>query len=348
MSRFTMRDVARLAGALAIAAAGGAVFNHFHMPLAWMLGAMTACGLAAVMQVPVNAPQVTRTPMTVIIGTMLGSSFRPELLHALGEWIIPLLGLVVYLPLSSTVCNFYFRKVGGIDSRTAAFCSTPGGLVEMVVMGARHGADERTVALIHSARIFLVVLLLPFFVRLTTGAAIDTQGAGFVPLSAVGAEDVLWFVASGGMGLLLGKALRLPAKFLLGPMLASAIFHATGLTDFVLPTTVIAIAQIVMGATIGCRFMGTSARRILSVLAISVGSTLLLLAIAMGMAQILALASGIPFNAILLAYAPGGLAEMSLVALSLGLEVPFVVAHHMTRIFLVVVGMSFWLRREAG
>jgi uncharacterized membrane protein AbrB (regulator of aidB expression) len=44
------------------------------------------------------------------------------------------------------------------------------------------------------------------------------------------------------------------------------------------------------------------------------------------------------FVSLTLAYSPGGLAEMSLVALSLGIDVAFVAAHHIVRVIFVMVG----------
>ena len=46
---------------------------------------------------------------------------------------------------------------------------------------------------------------------------------------------------------------------------------------------------------------------------------------------------GLPIAALVLAFAPGGLAEMSLIALALGVDPAFVSSHHVVRIFLVVV-----------
>jgi len=43
-----------------------------------------------------------------------------------------------------------------------------------------------------------------------------------------------------------------------------------------------------------------------------------------------------PFANLVLAYPPGGLAEMSLIALALNGEVAFVLIHHMVRVALVV------------
>ncbi|HSK41850.1 MAG TPA: AbrB family transcriptional regulator, partial [Arenibaculum sp.] len=46
---------------------------------------------------------------------------------------------------------------------------------------------------------------------------------------------------------------------------------------------------------------------------------------------------GLGLSGLILAYAPGGLAEMSLIALSLDLDTAFVSTHHMVRIILIVV-----------
>ena len=46
--------------------------------------------------------------------------------------------------------------------------------------------------------------------------------------------------------------------------------------------------------------------------------------------------TGIPLPALVLAFAPGGLAEMSLIALALGVDAAFVSTHHIVRIVLIV------------
>lgn len=330
--------------ALACGIAGGAVFYLLNLPLAWMLGAMTACGIAALVGLPIAMPGPMRPPMTAVIGTMLGASFRPELLSSLPHWIVPLLGLIAFLIVSGAASYFYFARIVGLDRTTAYFAAMPGGLIDMVILGGERGGDVRSIALIHSARIFLVVLCLPSLIQLAAGITLDSQSAAYRPLSDLGVEAVLWFALAAVGGAAFGHLLRLPAKFLIGPMLASAVLHATGLTDFILPTVVVAAAQVVIGATVGARFAGTSPRVILRILTMSAGSTVLLLALTLLFAELVALVSDIPLEGLLLAYSPGGLAEMSLVAFTLGLEVPFVVAHHIARVFLVVAGAALFFR----
>ena len=46
--------------------------------------------------------------------------------------------------------------------------------------------------------------------------------------------------------------------------------------------------------------------------------------------------TGLPFHAIWLAFAPGGLAEMTLISLAMGVDVAFVSTHHVVRVAFMV------------
>jgi uncharacterized membrane protein AbrB (regulator of aidB expression) len=65
-------------------------------------------------------------------------------------------------------------------------------------------------------------------------------------------------------------------------------------------------------------------------------------------ASVIALQVGEPLAAVFLAFAPGGLAEMGLIALSLQMSVIYVTAHHVARIVLAVtVARLFWRKVES-
>ncbi|MBD9638723.1 AbrB family transcriptional regulator [Ensifer sp. ENS07] len=332
--------IAKFLLTLSIGGVGGWVMWHFHMPLAWLLGAMIFCGLAALAGLPLAMPKFARPPMTATIGAMLGTSFSPAVFEHAGVWLVSLAGLVFFIAAAASVAYVYFRKVGKFDHPTAFFSAMPGGLVEMVTLGAERGGDERMISLIHAARIFLVVLSLPFVIQLISGEEIGRSGSSYVPFSAVEAKDLAWFAAAIGLGVAAGIILRLPAQFLLGPMIVSAGLHLSGVSDFQLPSVFLAAAQVVIGATVGCRFINTAPKLILRVIGLSVGSTVFLLSVSLGFALLVSTMTGDRFVGTVLAYSPGGVAEMSLIALSLGIEVPFVVFHHIIRVLLVVAGSA--------
>lgn len=328
---------ARFTAAIALGIIGGWVFVLLKLPLPWMLGPMTFCTIAAILRAPVAAPPVIRPPMTVVIGVLLGASFTPDLIRQAPLWLPSVAGLVVFMLACSVLCVAFFRKVGRFDRTTAYFAGMPGGLVEMVTVGEEKGGDGRMIALVHSARILLVVLSLPFIVQWIEGIPLGgRRTAGISILDTPIASDI-WLVLCGFVGIFIGQILRLPAKYLLGPMLATALIHVTDVSDFHPPAEIVILAQLVLGVTIGCRFVGTPTALILRVLALSVGSTLILLALTTLFAWLVSRFSGYGMVPLMLAYSPGGLAEMSLVALALKIEVAFVAAQHIIRIFLVMV-----------
>ena len=161
-----VRIVLRFAAAVTVGAAGGALFAALHAPLPWVLGSMAACALASIARLPVAAGPATRRPMAAVIGVVLGCAIHPGLAGLVRDWWLPLLLLPVFLVIAALLSVTWFRRVAGFDPATAYFAGMPGGIAEMVLMGGERGADERTVGLIHAARIFLVVFALPFVIRI--------------------------------------------------------------------------------------------------------------------------------------------------------------------------------------
>jgi membrane AbrB-like protein len=339
------RTLAAFAGALAFGTVGGWIFAQFGVPLAWMLGSMVACTIAVMAGAPVATPKAVRPPVVALIGAALGTAFTGDVLSNLLAWTIPLAGLVVYLIVVGLGSYAYYRLVVRLDRPTAFFAGMPGGIVEMSMLGGERGGSESMIALAHSARIFLVVALVPFGVELLSGTVIPPGVAGRTPFGDVGRADVAWFLLATVGGVVFARLLRLPAPYLLGPMLASAGLHVTGVTDFEIPTLAVNAAQVAMGATIGCRFRGTSLRRLATVMGHSAVVIVGAIAVTMLFALALAPLAGVRPEALVLAYAPAGLAEMSLAALALGIEVPLVVAHHVIRLALVVAAADLVFRR---
>lgn len=323
--------------AIAIGAAGGALFAWMQLPLPWMLGAMVFTTVASMTGLKIKLPQRWRMIMSAVIGVMLGAAFTPDLINQLVTWSVTVFGLFCYAAISGTLVLFYFRKIAGYDPVTAYFASSPGGLNEMTLVGGEMGGDERIIALTHAARILLVVMIIPFMFRmfgnyeppegmLPPGSSFDLQ-----------IKDWLILIACAAIGPFVAKALRLPAAFLLGPMIFSAVVHLLGFTDDTPPSLLIAIAQLIIGTGVGCRFSGVEYKTVLRVVLVSIGSTVILLGSAIAVGMVLSHLVGIDWPVILLAYAPGGLAEMSMVALGIGSDVAFVATHHVFRIAIIML-----------
>lgn len=330
---------ARFSLALALGLGGGLAFQHLSLPLPWMMGPMLACTLAALLRLPVAAPPVIRPPMTMVIGVMLGAAFSPDLVTRILQWWPATLGLIAFIALCGGSVVWYFRSVGGYDPTTAYFAGMPGGLVEMVTLGEERGGDAQVIAAVHSVRILLIVMTLPFAIQWLEGVSLN-RIAGSVSVFSTPATAELWLIGCGLVGCVIGHRFNLPAKYLLGPMLASATVHLLGWSEFKPPFEVVNAAQLILGVVIGCRFQGAARRTVGRIVLLSLGSTAILLFWTAACATVLSWLSGVRTIALLLAYSPGGLAEMSLIALAVKAEVAFVAAHHIIRIFVVMVAAA--------
>ena len=334
--------------ALVIGSAGGWAAAALKLPLAWMIGSMVATTLAALAGVKIAVPMPLRGVMVALLGLMLGSRFSPEILDRLADWALSLAVLAAYIAAAAGVGLLYFRRLARFDPVTAYFSAMPGGLAEMTIVGSERGGDARILALVHSTRLLLVVLALPFAFEALSGVALGERPPPGEPLLSIAPQDLVLLGACGLVGALVAKALRLPAALLLGPMVLSAIVHLAGMTEASTPLELVIAAQVVIGAAVGARFAGSGGAMIWRTILVGIGATLLLVTVTLVFALLLHSATELPLSALVLAYAPGGLAEMSLIALALALDAAFVATHHIARICLIVLLAPVFYRRRGA
>lgn len=336
------------AKALLIGAAGGAVFDHFALPLAWLLGAMAATTAAALLGVRLAVPRWMNAAGFAVLGVLIGSGFSPEIFAGALSWAASLAVMLAYVAAVGAAGTLFFSRVLGYDRPTAFFAAMPGGVAEMTAFAAASGADVRVVSLIHCTRILLVTLAVPIGLRFAAGYephSVRELGGG---LFAVPAADAAVLAACAGLGYGLARALRLPAPFMLGALILSGAAHASGLTEGRPPGAAIACAQLAVGAAIGGQFVGAAPRLVGRAILTGAATVSAMLAAATGLAAALAARTGHGLDVLLLAYAPAGITEMSVVALALGRDAVFVAGHHLVRVVFLILCAPAALRLMQG
>jgi membrane AbrB-like protein len=322
--------------AIAIGGIGGFVFNWLKMPLAWMLGSCMFTTVAAFAGFRVGMRVQLRQGMIIILGVLLGSGFSPDLVQQLGQWAISL-GIVSVMTLTgATLCYFWLRRFTDWNKPTCYFAAMPGGLNDMTILGGAMGGQERSIALAHALRILTVVMTIPVWYRLVNGAQTSVLALVHGP-TGNDWKDYATLIACGLIGAAVGRLLRLPAAFMMGPMILSAVAHLGGLTNSKPPGELVAAAQVVVGAGIGCRFVGAAIDKLHKEMAASIGAAVIMILCAVVFAKISVAVTGLNLDATVLSYAPGGFAEMSLIGLALGIEIAMVATHHLFRLFLILL-----------
>ena len=339
-SRWT--GTAALLRTIAIGYAGGVLFSVLGLPLPWVLGAMAATIMAGAVGVVGRMPRTTRNAVIPILGVTFGSAFDHGIVELLsGLWLLVVL-TAIYLVATIGSGYVYFRRFAGLRPATAYFASVPGSFSEMLFVAEDMKADLRAVAVVHSMRLVISLTAITFGFRFTFG--IDTSSAVEVSGGALSAQEVLILALCGIFGYFGGRAVRLPSAQLFGPLILSAAAHLSGLTDAAPPGWFVSFGQVFIGIFIGVRFAGVRFSEVRRLLFASCIWTAFLLCIALAAAEAAASIIGLPFIAGLLAFAPGGAVEISVVALAAGIDLSLVTATQLIRITLTVLCAPMVLR----
>ncbi|GAA6187786.1 AbrB family transcriptional regulator [Litorivita sp. NS0012-18] len=331
---------------LAIFAAGiigGLVATVIGSPLPMLLGSLTFVGALAIFGFapggqPPKVPIWLRLLFIPIIGLSIGATFTPEVFSEMRKWWPSLLALTLYIPLTHYFGYIGYRRVGKISGSTAYYAAVPGGLLECIAMGEEAGADVRMLMALQFLRLILTIMLVPLAFSVVSGNPVGSAGGMQIATAAApftGAEVALQAMTA-AFGALIGKRLKFPAYIITGPILFSGIGHLTGIIQSAPPVWLISITQLIIGVSLGTRFVGMQLRAFFKALWLALINILATMVIAMAMGLLLHQLVGERVEAVVLAFAPGGLAEMSLVALSLHISVVYVTAHHVLRIILSV------------
>lgn len=336
------------AASLAVAFAGGAAFAWFGVPAAWLSGAMLASAVAASFRLfpPMAGP--LRDASMLIAGVSLGMGVTPEALDALRSYPVSLTLLVVGMLAIMASSTFVLVRFAGWPLRESFFASAPGALTAVMITASEVRADVGRIAVLQVSRLFVLVMVLPTVISALEPPSAATQSAHLV-ISPVGLA--ITFAASMLAAGLLHK-LRVAAPLVMGAMAASALLAATGEIAGTLPSVMSNAGFVAIGAFIGQRFRDldfASLARVLPAIGLSMATTL---TVAGAFAAAVTVLTGIPIGSTVVAFSPGGLEAMTILALALGQDPLYVSVHHLARFILiglfVPIAMGLWPQLGRG
>jgi len=319
--------------ALALCAAGGALFAWLRTPLPWMIGpllAMAACNFSGAR---LRSVPGSRQLGQLIIGTALGLYFTPLVARQVASsWPLLLFAALFAIALA-WACGWFLSRVTDTDRTTAFFASVPGGAAEMAVLGERFGARVDRVVFAQSLRVLVVVITVPFALTYSGVHGVDAYSPAPVPLDWTKLVLLLGAAAAAGS---LATMSGMPNPYMFGPLLLAIALTANEVQLSSMPTGITNLGQMLLGCALASRFE----REFLRSLGVYAGAVLASIVFAMLLAAAfgagLASLTGLPVRSLVLATAPGGIAEMCITAKVLQLGVPLVTAAHVTRVLILI------------
>jgi membrane AbrB-like protein len=321
---------------IAIGAIGTGGFWLVDFPLPFLFGPLFACLIAALAGAPVKDAGALGKAMRTILGVAIGASITPDLVARAPQMAVSLALVPVYVVVIAAIGVPFFRKVYGFDTVTAWYAAMPGGLQDMVLFGQEAGANVRTLALIHATRVIVIVMITPFFLVHVFGAGLDNPiGA---PAATLPLHEMIIMIAAALIGWKGGERIGLFGAPIIGPMILTAILSLSDIIHVRPPAEAILSAQFFIGLGLGAGYVGITLAEIRR----DVVAGLFFVVIVAGLAAV-ATEAIILFHLAppvdgFLAFVPAGQAEMAVLAIVVGADLGYVVLHHVTRVFLIILG----------
>ena len=339
---------------IAISSLGGFLLSLTGLSIGWMIGTFLAAALLSFLRPSLlrrdaNQKGVPKYWLFIgqcILGIELGQKINLSFLHIFKEYWLTIILMLLLSIFFSLLSGFVLWKYSKTDMLTSFFGTAPGGLSAMPGIAEEVGANTAVVSIIQTMRIFLVILIIPIIVSFWASNQVDQVTFSAQTVSPFKWENLLWTLVLVGIaygGYHLGKYLKFPAPWLIGSMVGVAVVQSFGSLylghDMVSwwPYIVITLSQIFIAASIGSRFHKSMFIGLKQTIMVAFLSTMGLIFSMIMCAFFVSKVTGIALITAVLAFAPGGIAEMTTTSVVLNADSTFVVAVQVLRVIIVCV-----------
>ena len=359
MPTWLIADIRRLAVTFAVALASGWGFLQLGFPAPYLMGSLFGVwiggGLVTRLQPHLGVARWFHKPVVLGLGVLIGATFNQAVLEQAEKWSLTLVTMVGTTFVVTVIGYLFLRRFRGYEPRLAILCSVPGGQAEAIAMAREMVDRDYVVALFHLVRVVIVFITTPLLLRLIEGQdAVDQSNVALQTMPSIfdlPVMDIIIFILLGVVGMLIARRLRIPMPFLIGPVGLSTLFHLMGWADLPRVNEFVILAQLAIGGAVGARLAKVPFRELLGYLTDACASTAVILGAYLLATMVIVKVTGISFLAAWLAFVPGGLYEVTLLALIFGFDVAFVAFHHTVRVMLIFLSLpvlAFRLGGDAG
>lgn len=321
----------------------GAGFTWFGVPLGWILGAMAGAALYGNTVGITGKTRNLRRAGQLIVGTAMAGVLTPALLETMSDLLPAMIGAAIAANAFGLLLAWPLARIAGTDRTTALLSSLPAGMAEMTTLAKQVNARTEIVTVVHTLRVILVVVCVPFFLGVSgsSPAVIIDNGGSMVALLACLGLGLAFALVSDRLGLL--------NPYIIMPMVTGIAFVLVGFRVAQMPAPFLIAAQVLIGFSLGARLKREDLARVpRAALAGIVCGLALISFMVLVVAPVLNSLTGTDLAVLILGVAPGGLGEMIASAKALGVASALVAGFQFVRSFLTNMIVPPLLLRFAG
>lgn len=316
---------------LCIGLVGAIIFQFLHIPMPWLLGAITAVLVVKLStNVQLKWHRFFRNFGLAVAGYSIGFAFTPEAVRDIKLFLGSMIILNVLFILLFFCISYIVAKRAQLDFATALTCCVPGGMSQIVTFAEEQG--DMDIAVITFFQILRVLLIVSFVPLLVAGAGgQDTTVGGSYTWGLAG-----MLVLCGVAGWLAQK-IKIPTSYLLGPVLLLMGMNMVGVNVPQSPVSLLHIAQLMIGIYIGLLLKKEDLHLSKKHLFYAFVSAGIFIGAAYGLTFGMTSLYRLDFGTGFLSIVPGGLDQMGIIAASVHANVTIVTAFQLFRVLVVSI-----------
>ncbi|MFD2372086.1 AbrB family transcriptional regulator [Brevibacillus sp. GCM10020057] len=335
---------------------GGFSFQVMHLPIPWLLGPMlfSLAGSRLWKSFTPYWPGALRDSAIIMVGYTIGLSFTMAALQQIGQQLLSMILLTAMVLLGAMGIGFLVSKAASIPFPTVLLGSIPGGLSQMLPLAEEiEGVDLTVVTFLQVSRLLMVIFFVPllifspFFGLEGMQHAADLQKAagswnGLFP-------NILVYAVVCPACAILGKKVRFPSAFFLGPMISTILINLSGFAGPQLPSVLLNASQLMIGCYIGLLLKPEQLKNKLSITVLAFLSGIVLIGCSLGISYLLTRLHDVSLLTAFLGLSPGGMDQMGIIAKEVHADMSVVICYQLFRtlfIFLVVPSLIKFIFRS--
>ena len=263
----------------------------------------------------------------IVLGIATGLMFTSWDSHTVAG-MLPSLGfMLLCLTVQGAVAGFWLFRISGWNRKDTLLAVYPGALAAVFDLLESEGASSKVIV-VHLIRLLSITVLVSFCIP-------GQNDAALVESTPLLMSTVLTLLSLIALSILVGRLLLnigVPAPFMLTAIVATGVYVKLGfLQAFQMPVWSVNAAVVLLGCLIGSKFKGISLKELVHHGRAGVVSVALMLMTATAFAGLAGKVLGSDPVSLWLAYMPGAIETIALVAFGGGLSVVFILTHHLVR-----------------
>ncbi|MEP3785243.1 AbrB family transcriptional regulator [Ascidiaceihabitans sp.] len=327
---------------LGVGMGGACLARLLHMPLPDLTGPALCVSAAGLAGLQLGLDDKVRNIAFVILGMSVGAGMTAQATQMLVQLPLAFVALMLSTIFGLGACWWALVRFFKFDVQSGLLAASPGHLSFVLSIGAQYDLDLARITIVQSIRLLALTLITPV-------AALVLGVPSPAAMVGAGASMTVWTIlilaALGYAASLVLSRINTPAPLLIGAMLVSMLGHGSGVTPGQMPLWLAVPAFVVLGTLIGTRFGGVSVNALRAAAIAGLMATLITTATAAGFAVLTAALMGMDIEALLIAFAPGGLETMVAMSIALGIAPGFVAACHLARLLVLSVAVPLLFAR---